>query len=106
MAHGTATGHVGRGVLRLEDDKLLKGRGVFTDDLHLPGLVHLGFVRSPHAHARVRAIRTGRATALPGVLALFTGRDLAPLAKPIRVEILFPHYKAPARPVVAASSTR
>lgn len=106
MAHGTATGHVGRGVLRFEDDKLLKGRGVFTDDLHLSGLVHLGFVRSPHAHARIRAIRTERAKALPGVLAVFTGRDFESLAKPIRVEILFPHYKAPARPVMAVDAVK
>ena len=58
MAHATTAGWVGRGALRVEDDKLLKGRGVFTDDIHVPGMVHLAFVRSPHAHARIRASRT------------------------------------------------
>ncbi|MFI5280319.1 MAG: xanthine dehydrogenase family protein molybdopterin-binding subunit, partial [Gemmatimonadales bacterium] len=106
MAHSTTTGYVGRGVLRVEDDKLLKGRGIFADDLHLPGLVHLAFVRSPHAHARIRAIRTERATALPGVLAVFTGRQLEALCKPMRVEIAFPSYKAPARPVVAVDAAK
>ena len=100
MAHATTTGWVGRGVLRMEDDKLLKGRGTFTDDLHLPGMVHLAFVRSPHAHARIRAIRTERAAAVPGVLAVFTGRDLAALCKPIYVDVIFPTYKAPSRPVL------
>jgi carbon-monoxide dehydrogenase large subunit len=92
---------VGKGVPRTEDDKLLKGRGVFSDDLHLPRMVHLAFVRSPHAHARIRAVRTARAAALPGVLAVFTGADIAKLCKPIYVDVIFPDYKAPSRPVVA-----
>ncbi len=106
MAHGTTTGYVGRDVLRVEDDKLLKGLGIFADDIHLSGLVHLAFARSPHAHARIRAIRTERARALPGVLAVFTGRDLEALCKPMRVEIAFPSYKAPARPVVAIDTVK
>ena len=101
MAHATTGGWVGRGALRIEDDKLLKGRGIFSDDLHLPGMVHLAFVRSPHAHARIGAIRTERAAALPGVLAVLTGRDLAALCRPIYVDVIFPSYKAPSRPVVA-----
>ena len=106
MAHATTTGYVGRGVLRMEDDKLLKGRGVFADDLHLPGMVHLAFVRSPHAHARIRAVRIERAAAVPGVLAIFTGRDLAALCKPIYVDVIFPSYKAPSRPVVAIDAVK
>jgi carbon-monoxide dehydrogenase large subunit len=97
---------VGRAVLRMEDDKLLKGRGIFTDDLNRPGMVHLAFVRSPHAHARIRAIRTERAAAVPGVRAVFTGRDLAALCKPIYVDVIFPRYKAPSRPVVAIESVK
>ncbi len=102
----TTTGYVGRGVLRVEDDKLLKGRGIFADDLQVPGCLHLAFVRSPHAHARIRAIRTERAKALPGVLAVFTGRDLEPLCKPMRVEVVFPGYKAAGRPVVAIDAVK
>jgi len=106
MAQVTTAGWVGRGALRIEDDKLLKGRGVFTDDLHLPGMVHLAFVRSPHAHARIRAIRTEHAAAVPGVLAVLTGHDLAALCKPIYVDVIFPSYKAPSRPVVAIDAVK
>lgn len=101
MAHETTRGWVGRRALRIEDDKLLKGRGIFADDLHLAGLLHLTFVRSPHAHARIRAIRTERAAAVRGVVAVFTGHDLAARCKPIYVDVIFPSYKAPSRPVVA-----
>ena len=50
--------HFGARVARLEDPALLTGRGRFVDDMHLPGALHACFVRSPHAHARIRAIDT------------------------------------------------
>jgi carbon-monoxide dehydrogenase large subunit len=69
---GSATG--GR---RSEDGPLLTGRGRFTDDVDLPGPVHAAFARSAAAHGVIRAVDTSRALALPGVLAVLTGRDLA-----------------------------
>ena len=69
---GSATG--GR---RSEDGPLLTGRGRFTDDVDLPGQVHAAFARSAAAHGVIRAVDTSRALALPGVLAVLTGRDLA-----------------------------
>ncbi len=66
---------IGEPVRRVEDRRLLTGAGRFTDDLSFPGQVHAAFVRSPHAHARIEAIETAAAKAVPGVLAVLTGRD-------------------------------
>ncbi|HSB40686.1 MAG TPA: molybdopterin cofactor-binding domain-containing protein, partial [Methylomirabilota bacterium] len=62
---------------RSEDGPLLTGRGRFTDDVDLPGQVHAVFVRSPIAHAVIRGVDPAPALALPGVLAVFPGRDLS-----------------------------
>ena len=51
--------HVGARVKRVEDPRLLTGQGTFVDDLQLPGMLHLDFVRSTHAHAHIAAIDTG-----------------------------------------------
>ncbi|NVP72784.1 hypothetical protein, partial [Vibrio cholerae] len=67
----------GQKVRRIEDAALLAGAGHFTDDVSLPGQAHLVFLRSPHAHARLRGIDTAAAAAMPGVLAVLTGADLA-----------------------------
>ena len=67
---------VGQRVKRLEDPDLLSGRGQFVDDLHLPGMLHAAFVRSPFAHARILNIDVSEAAALPGVQAVWTARDL------------------------------
>ena len=66
---------IGQGVARFEDPRLLKGGGRYVDDIVLPRMV-VGYVlRSPHAHAKIRAINTARATAAPGVLLVLTGAD-------------------------------
>ncbi|HEX2200027.1 MAG TPA: molybdopterin cofactor-binding domain-containing protein, partial [Burkholderiales bacterium] len=67
----------GREALRSEDDPLLRGGARFTDDVALPGQAFAAFVRSPHGHARIQSIRVEKATASPGVLAVYTGADLA-----------------------------
>ncbi|MEA3191692.1 MAG: aerobic carbon-monoxide dehydrogenase large subunit [Betaproteobacteria bacterium] len=64
---------IGQPLPRKEDDRLLSGRGNYTADLTLPGEAHACVVRSPHAHARIRAINVE----LPGVLAVLTGREAA-----------------------------
>jgi aerobic carbon-monoxide dehydrogenase large subunit len=66
---------IGRPVRRKEDFRLLTGRGCFVDDLAPPGLAHVVFVRSPHAHARIAAVDATPAQAAPGVLAVLTGAD-------------------------------
>jgi len=66
----------GKSVLRVEDEALLKGTGLFTDDATLPGQAIVCFLRSPHPHARIVAIDSKAAAALPGVIAIVTGDDL------------------------------
>ncbi len=68
---------VGGGLLRKEDPKLLTGQGRYVDDLTLPGMLWMAFVRSPVAHADVTRIDTSAARELPGVVAVFTGEELA-----------------------------
>jgi aerobic carbon-monoxide dehydrogenase large subunit len=67
---------IGSPIARKEDYRFLTGGGVFTDDVTLPGQTYACFVRSPHAHAAIRNIDTSQAKAAPGVVAVFTGRDL------------------------------
>lgn len=65
----------GQAVSRIEDTALLKGAGRYADDVHLAHAAHAVILRSPHAHARIVAIDTRAAAAMPGVLAVLTGRD-------------------------------
>ena len=64
---------IGMSSPRIEDGRFLTGAGQFVDDLVAPGAAFAVFVRSPHAHARIKAVRTGNAETRPGVLAVFTG---------------------------------
>lgn len=68
---------IGAGVKRKEDYRFLTGAGQYTDDVVLPQQSYGVFLRSPHAHARIRSIDIDAATASPGVIAIFTGKDLA-----------------------------
>src|SRR3989441_11331904 len=67
----------GKAVLRKEDPRLLAGAGCYSDDVNLPGQAYACFVRSPHAHARIRRIEAAAALATPGVIAVLTGADAA-----------------------------
>ncbi len=69
--------HIGRPLRRKEDDRLLRGKGRFTDDFLMPGQAHAAMVRSPHPHARIVAIEGDAARAMPGVLGFFTGSDVS-----------------------------
>ncbi len=68
---------IGQPVLRLEDQRLLRGLGRFTDDIVLPQQAHAIFLRSPHAHARIKRIDAAAARKLPGVIGIVLGRELA-----------------------------
>ncbi|MGB4361289.1 MAG: molybdopterin cofactor-binding domain-containing protein, partial [Rhodoferax sp.] len=69
--------HIGQHLPRKEDYRLLTGQGRFVDDIDMPGALHACFVRSPHAHARIVSVNAGAACEMPGVVAVFTGQDLA-----------------------------
>jgi carbon-monoxide dehydrogenase large subunit len=68
---------IGQGIKRFEDVRLLRGEGRFHNDVDLPGQAHAVIVRSVHAHARIRSLDTAVASRAPGVLAVFTGADVA-----------------------------
>src|SRR5262252_10863371 len=66
----------GSPIKRREDPRLLTGQAMYTDDFTLAGMAHLAVVRSPYAHAKIKAIRTKKAAAMDGVLGVFTGKDM------------------------------
>ncbi len=68
---------IGARVTRKEDKRFITGRGRYTDDMTVPGMAHAGFVRSPHAHAKIKSIDTTAASAKPGVIKILTGAELA-----------------------------
>jgi len=72
----SATG-IGAAVRRKEDFRFITGKGRYTDDINRPGQSHIHFLRSPHAHAKITAIDAKAAAAMPGVLAVLIGADLA-----------------------------
>src|SRR5258708_33982684 len=69
---------IGSRISRIEDDALLRGRGRFVDDIVLPGVLQVAFVRSPHAHALIRSVSKTAALSAPGVHSVLTLDDLAP----------------------------
>src|SRR5579884_2972525 len=89
----------GARVNRREDPRLVTGNGLYTADVVLPNMVHAAFLRSPYAHARIKSINTEKAKALPGVIAVVTGKDIASKLNPVpcawqltNAEIKVPKY--------------
>src|SRR5262247_745610 len=70
-------GGMGHSVKRKEDARFIRGKGNYVDDVRLPGMIWLDIVRSPYAHAKITSIDSEKALAVPGVLAVITGQDLA-----------------------------
>jgi carbon-monoxide dehydrogenase large subunit len=68
---------IGHSVKRREDERFLRGKGSYVDDINLPGMLHMELLRSPFAHARIRSVDTSRASELPGVVAVVTGELMA-----------------------------
>src|SRR5437763_15787735 len=74
--------YIGRSVPRPNLARLTRGRAQFVSDVTLPRMAHVAFVRSPHAHARIRAIATAAAKESPGVMGVVTGADLTDVITP------------------------
>src|SRR5439155_19238713 len=74
--------------------RILTGRGRYVDDVSLPGLLHAAFLRSPYAHARINALDSAAARAMPGVIAVLTGADMQRLTNPMSIHML-PGYRGP-----------
>jgi carbon-monoxide dehydrogenase large subunit len=101
-----ATRYAGARINRVEDARLLTGRGTFVDDVSLPGMLHAYFVRSPVARATIRSIDTSAALALPGVHAVFTAADLNPGAKEQWHTSVGPQSPETPRPPLAEGEVR
>src|ERR1051325_1752971 len=77
-----ATRYFGERIKRNEDPRLLKGQGLYVDDVDLPNMLHAAFVRSPYAHARINNIDVSQALQREGVVAIYTANDLGDYWKP------------------------
>src|SRR5438093_12395379 len=97
----------GSSIKRREDPRLITGKGVYVDDVKLPGTAYACFVRSSHAHARINGIDSSAARKLPGVLAVYTGKDLsAGGVKSLPVGWLLPNIKLPPHLPLAVDKVR
>ena len=95
----------GSSIKRREDPRMITGRGVYTDDVKLPGQAHAVFVRSPHAHARVKRVDLAAARRVPGVITAFSGKDLADGGvNPLPCGWLLPDLKIPEYRAIATST--
>lgn len=106
-----ATQYFGERIRRNEDPRLLTGTALFVDDVHLPGMAHAAFLRSPYAHARITRVDTAAALSRPGVLAVYTADDLGDyfqhgplLVSPPPIERLTFHERT--QPILARGKVR
>src|SRR6516165_12231330 len=94
----TVTTEIGKARARKEDARLVTGQTTWTDNIVLPGMVHVAFVRSPMAHARITRVDVSAARSAPGVIAAFSGSDFAaeqgslPCAWPVTPDIVIPPH--------------
>ena len=92
--------YVGKSIKRTEDPRLIKGLAHYVDDISLPGTLHVAFVRSVYAHARIKSIDTSAALEVPGVVAVYTGKDVAQVG-PVPCAGALPGLKVPDHRVLA-----
>ena len=93
--------YVGQRVKRTEDPRLIKGLAHYVDDVRLPDTLHVAFVRSMYAHARINGIDTTAAANSPGVIAVYTGKDIAEKIGPVPCAAALPDLKVPDYRVLA-----
>ena len=91
---------VGKRIRRKEDPRLITGTAIYVEDIQMPGMHHACIARSPHAAARIRKIDTSAAAALPGVVAVYTGADIAGVG-PVPCGATLPGLRVPHHSVLA-----
>src|SRR5437588_6745449 len=98
----------GSSVKRREDPRLITGGATYVDDVNLLNLAYVVFVRSPHAHARIKSVDTSAAKQVPGVVSVVTGKDLVGKVGNIPTAWLIPNsdLKTPAHPPIAVDVVR
>jgi carbon-monoxide dehydrogenase large subunit len=94
---------VGKSVKRTEDPRLIQGLAHYVDDIKLPDTLHAVFRRSIHAHARIKKMDTTAAMKLPGVVAVYTGKDISQKIGPVPCGAAIPEMKVPDHRVLATS---
>src|SRR5947209_701623 len=93
--------YVGQRVKRTEDPRLIKGLAHYVDDIKLPDILHVAFVRSLYAHARISSVDASEALKAPGVVAVFTGKDVSEKIGPVPCASALPELKVPDHRVLA-----
>src|SRR6476620_7260158 len=93
--------YVGQRVKRTEDPRLIKGLAHYVDDVRLPDTLHVAFVRSIYAHAKINGIDITEAVKAPGVVAVYTGKDIATKVGPVPCAAALPDLKVPDYRVLA-----
>ncbi len=93
--------YVGQRIKRTEDPRLIQGLGHYVDDIKLPDTLHVAFLRSMYAHAKIKSIDTSEAAHAPGVVAVYTGKDVAGKIGPVPCAAALPGLKIPHYPVLA-----
>ncbi len=106
MREAIAGRFVGSKVQRVEDPRLLTGAGRYVDDIVVPDMLHAAFARSPHPHALIRSIDADAARRLPGVMAVFTGADIANLTNPFIGLLPLPSLYNPVHYALATDRVR
>src|ERR1044072_9070438 len=106
----TTNGLIGKSVKRVEDNRFITGKGNYTDDIILPKQTYAAFVRTPYAHAKIVSIDTEVAKAMPGVIAIYTGDDVASVnGVPCGWQVNFKNgdtMKEPKHPLLVADKAR
>ncbi|HSM85590.1 MAG TPA: xanthine dehydrogenase family protein molybdopterin-binding subunit [Candidatus Limnocylindrales bacterium] len=93
--------YIGKSVKRTEDPRMIQGLAHYVDDIKLPDTLHAAFLRSIYAHARISKIDTSAALKLPGVVAVYTGKDIAQKIGPVPCGAAIPEMKVPDHRVLA-----
>jgi carbon-monoxide dehydrogenase large subunit len=106
MTDASTTKYIGQSLRRREDFKFLTGQGRYTDDMKVPGMLHLAILRSPHAHAIIKRVDLAAAKAAAGVRLVLSGADLVGKIGSIVPNWIIPGTKVPDRPVVAIDRVR
>src|SRR5207253_2826871 len=96
----TTTGLIGASIRRVEDAPLITGVGCYTEDIQLPGMLHMALLRSPYPHAKIISINTSAANAMGGVIAVVTGDDLSERLSVPAIPMV-PGMKIPPHPLLA-----
>src|SRR5690348_6492838 len=91
---------VGKSIRRREDPRLITGTAIYVDDIQMPGMHHACILRSPHGAARIGSIDTKAAAQHPGVVAVFTGKDVAAVG-PVPCGASLPGLRVPAHSILA-----